>query len=121
MSGLRVGREVPGQGAFRHGLSSLRGRACWKRLHHVVRKRPVLDADDVTPTGMKSKGEITVELKPFKCLKCGYEVDAGTSFTGRHPAPGQFTVCIECARSEEHTSELQSRGLISYAVFCLKK
>mgnify|MGYP001113726753 CR=1 FL=1 len=25
------------------------------------------------------------------------------------------------ARSEEHTSELQSRHLISYAVFCLKK
>src|SRR5213596_4341292 len=24
-------------------------------------------------------------------------------------------------RSEEHTSELQSNGLISYAVFCLKK
>ena len=24
-------------------------------------------------------------------------------------------------RSEEHTSELQSRTLISYAVFCLKK
>src|ERR1043165_10265746 len=24
-------------------------------------------------------------------------------------------------RSEEHTSELQSRGLISYAVFCLTK
>src|ERR1043165_6942997 len=24
-------------------------------------------------------------------------------------------------RSEEHTCELQSRGLISYAVFCLKK
>ena len=23
--------------------------------------------------------------------------------------------------TEEHTSELQSRGLISYAVFCLKK
>ena len=28
---------------------------------------------------------------------------------------------IEGIRSEEHTSELQSRGLISYAVFCLKK
>src|SRR5213596_351042 len=26
-----------------------------------------------------------------------------------------------CIRSEEHTSELQSHGLISYAVFCLKK
>src|ERR1043165_4523697 len=27
----------------------------------------------------------------------------------------------QSSRSEEHTSELQSRGLISYAVFCLKK
>ena len=26
-----------------------------------------------------------------------------------------------CERSEEHTSELQSRPHISYAVFCLKK
>src|SRR5213075_3591609 len=26
-----------------------------------------------------------------------------------------------CVRSEEHTSELQSRLVISYAVFCLKK
>src|SRR5213075_2031793 len=26
-----------------------------------------------------------------------------------------------CTRSEEHTSELQSRLVISYAVFCLKK
>ena len=28
---------------------------------------------------------------------------------------------IACGRSEEHTSELQSHWLISYAVFCLKK
>ena len=28
---------------------------------------------------------------------------------------------IQPARSEEHTSELQSRETISYAVFCLKK
>src|SRR5216110_1814010 len=28
---------------------------------------------------------------------------------------------VRKARSEEHTSELQSRELISYAVFCLKK
>src|SRR3546814_5128157 len=28
---------------------------------------------------------------------------------------------INCARSEEHTSELQSLMRISYAVFCLKK
>src|SRR5213596_4102813 len=30
-----------------------------------------------------------------------------------------FRSCVD--RSEEHTSELQSHGLISYAVFCLKK
>src|SRR5213594_4863880 len=28
---------------------------------------------------------------------------------------------LAATRSEEHTSELQSRTLISYAVFCLKK
>src|ERR1043166_10031129 len=28
---------------------------------------------------------------------------------------------LACGRSEEHTSELQSRFGISYAVFCLKK
>ena len=30
------------------------------------------------------------------------------------------TSIAENARSEEHTSELQSQSLISYAVFCLK-
>src|SRR5213596_4246153 len=35
---------------------------------------------------------------------------------GRLPARRQAR-----PRSEEHTSELQSHGLISYAVFCLKK
>ena len=28
---------------------------------------------------------------------------------------------LDCTRSEEHTSELQSHVRISYAVFCLKK
>src|ERR1043165_10310606 len=46
------------------------------------------------------------------------------------PISGTRRRCTQCApapdsprvgRSEEHTSELQSRGLISYAVFCLKK
>src|SRR3546814_1559627 len=35
---------------------------------------------------------------------------------------GLFVECVaEVARSEEHTSELQSLMRISYAVFCLKK
>src|SRR3546814_5405599 len=51
------------------------------------------------------------------------EVDAG-----RHYLPGTLTGMRETivtspidARSEEHTSELQSLMRISYAVFCLKK
>src|SRR5216110_3982960 len=34
---------------------------------------------------------------------------------------GDDHVSLNEGRSEEHTSELQSRELISYAVFCLKK
>src|SRR5881227_4262555 len=35
--------------------------------------------------------------------------------------PRSFTAPSAPRRSEEHTSELQSRTVISYAVFCLKK
>src|SRR3546814_5346553 len=38
-----------------------------------------------------------------------------------HPDPGQRLAGKAVARSEEHTSELQSLMRISYAVFCLKK
>src|SRR3546814_6942813 len=50
---------------------------------------------------------------------------------GRRAAPGRAAACAadkrvailtpDPARSEEHTSELQSLMRISYAVFCLKK
>src|SRR3546814_4969371 len=33
----------------------------------------------------------------------------------------EFSLALDAARSEEHTSELQSLMRISYAVFCLKK
>src|SRR3546814_9772358 len=42
----------------------------------------------------------------------------GRGFKSRHSR--HFPVSIQ-ARSEEHTSELQSLMRISYAVFCLKK
>ena len=35
--------------------------------------------------------------------------------------PGDKAPKILASRSEEHTSELQSHGRRSYAVFCLKK
>ena len=34
---------------------------------------------------------------------------------------GNYYLSVHIARSEEHTSELQSHSFISYAVFCLKK
>src|ERR1043166_3081306 len=43
-------------------------------------------------------------------------------FGAKAPRPLATTVNVgELPRSEEHTSELQSRFGISYAVFCLKK
>ena len=39
----------------------------------------------------------------------------------RRPAPWRNGSTVGNPRSEEHTSELQSRETISYAVFCLKK
>src|SRR5881227_4454740 len=40
---------------------------------------------------------------------------------GGRPRPGRAAASRRGGRSEEHTSELQSRTVISYAVFCLKK
>src|SRR3546814_8456253 len=40
---------------------------------------------------------------------------------GQHPAHVVTDLSGQRARSEEHTSELQSLMRISYAVFCLKK
>src|SRR5216110_4067084 len=43
-------------------------------------------------------------------------VEKSGHYWGHHSS-----VPLHAMRSEEHTSELQSRELISYAVFCLKK
>src|SRR3546814_982670 len=40
---------------------------------------------------------------------------------GQRRAEADKAAVVEVARSEEHTSELQSLMRISYAVFCLKK
>ena len=45
------------------------------------------------------------------------ELLAAPGYSYMHDA----TMTFHAHTSEEHTSELQSRGLISYVVFCLKK
>src|SRR3546814_3374112 len=43
------------------------------------------------------------------------------AYNARSSSPSNHVVWPSWARSEEHTSELQSLMRISYAVFCLKK
>src|SRR3546814_9131023 len=54
-----------------------------------------------------------------------YFIDLGLVFDGHEGDVGDTSVVGDApqrqARSEEHTSELQSLMRISYAVFCLKK
>src|SRR3546814_10633780 len=58
-------------------------------------------------------------------LVCAFALgDASAASAQAHPdtaAPKPHAHSAVAARSEEHTSELQSLMRISYAVFCLKK
>src|SRR3546814_2789115 len=49
------------------------------------------------------------------------QLEARAKALGFQPQAQTLEVHGICARSEEHTSELQSLMRISYAVFCLKK
>src|SRR3546814_4774089 len=51
--------------------------------------------------------------------KCG--LSTTSRFSSWCSTSGSNGIFSSCARSEEHTSELQSLMRISYAVFCLKK
>src|SRR3546814_7304094 len=54
----------------------------------------------------------SVDLRLIVVIACSFALGAALDKTG---------VAAVAARSEEHTSELQSLMRISYAVFCLKK
>src|SRR3546814_4132065 len=63
--------------------------------------------------GMPGRRRLHRGIDPAAAVPAGaVEFDLGGQ--RQHPVPGR-------ARSEEHTSELQSLMRISYAVFCLKK
>src|SRR3546814_8210563 len=59
--------------------------------------------------------------KPFECVGEGRESRAAMAALARRPEWKEDAIVKRFARSEEHTSELQSLMRISYAVFCLKK
>src|SRR3546814_6198746 len=59
-------------------------------------------------------------LEPFT-LEVPLEDGSKHSLVGYHIIDEAKLQALDAARSEEHTSELQSLMRISYAVFCLKK
>src|SRR3546814_6250903 len=63
----------------------------------------------------RREGAVIIALRPPRAAML---LDAGVSVIGAQQDEGEAFVV---ARSEEHTSELQSLMRISYAVFCLKK
>src|SRR3546814_3387042 len=65
--------------------------------------RPICSADNLSP----------VVAACYQNLKCSLQQRRGVTHSSQANIPN--------ARSEEHTSELQSLMRISYAVFCLKK
>src|SRR3546814_4965528 len=69
--------------------------------------------DCVLPTRSGRNGQAFTWAGPLNLRNACHAEDTG-------PLDGRCT-CPTCARSEEHTSELQSLMRISYAVFCLKK
>src|SRR6056300_1849498 len=72
------------------------------------------------------RSTLILTLFPFTTLFRS-PIDVTLGLVGREKSLARITTAIEfiearaAARSEEHTSELQSHSEISYAVFCLKK
>ena len=100
MAGQKIEREVDGTKIAVNETVKL-----GIRPEHV--KETIQDADIVLKIDIdvaEHLGGLTYLYGQFKGHKLTIEV-SGANLT----------------RSEEHTSELQSRGLIPYAVFCLKK
>src|SRR5216110_1725647 len=79
----------------------------------------------------KAAGASEAERLQIQMVRKGYDNDLqgqlalGQQLVAKYPQSPRAWLALAGAqgalRSEEHTSELQSRELISYAVFCLKK
>src|SRR3546814_4406648 len=69
---------------------------------------------------------VSTGIGEFDRVLGGGLVEGAVVLVGGDPGIGKSTLLLQAvtqmaARSEEHTSELQSLMRISYAVFCLKK
>src|SRR5216110_2716221 len=88
-----------------------------QRLAFFILKMDQADASELAETILEVKRSIR------RCSTCNNLTDVDPCQFCTHPSRSDRVLCVveESNRSEEHTSELQSRELISYAFFCLKK
>src|SRR3546814_4498738 len=116
--------------AFDAGLAAGRHqqvRARKRRCHAVLLER---DGDGVAVACYPADGDALVDLDTVRGKLAAGEGDNLRIIAAEHPvhlqqrdtrAEPALGLCQLGARSEEHTSELQSLMRISYAVFRLKK
>src|SRR3546814_2405259 len=89
---------------------------------HRILLVPVAGQRDVqivgrAPEKLAAQADIVLALNPA----VGRDIIDGAAAAGRRHGDARREPVRQRARSEEHTSELQSLMRISYAVFCMKK
>src|SRR3546814_9950959 len=87
--------------------------------------RPVADNDSAEGRNRNRRVVVVVmaseDTKVTASATSAATVDTAASMAIGGETPAASTVETLAGRSEEHTSEIQSRMSIPYAVFCLKK
>src|SRR3546814_8296284 len=89
-------------------------------LAHPVRPDSYIAIDNFYTATVYEKGAEVIRMMHTRLGEAGFQKGMRL-YVERHD--GEAATCDDfaAARSEEHTSELQSLMRISYAVFCLKK
>src|SRR3546814_6552043 len=82
-------------------------------------RSPALEARDVLAV-LTGDPDAPMDLRDRACILAGVILEIGeVALAGTGRALAEQTLADGSARSEEHTSELQSLMRITYAVFCL--
>src|SRR3546814_9919468 len=88
-------------------------------LHGLTHSFPTRRSSDLLSV-IVSRASCTVTTPARRLLSTLLAPPGGSAPSPPPAAPSSPSSSSSCARSEEHTSELQSLMRISYAVFCLK-
>src|SRR3546814_2578704 len=110
--------------AYEMRISDWSSDVCSSDLPACASRQPTPRPTTPAPTmATRGRAEAPLEscpLESWSCIRNGICVLPALALP-RSSSTGMFSAGPPFARSEEHTSELQSLMRISYAVFCLKK